>query len=109
MILASQLITHRNPRYWTEPDAFRPERWSNGETDALPKFAYFPFGGGNRICIGENFAWTEAVLLLATLARRVRFRALDLSPVPLDPLVTLRPGRPILMQVEPRWSLVPVP
>ena len=109
VIIASQLVTHRNPHYWSEPEAFRPERWSNGETDKLPKFAYFPFGGGNRICIGENFAWTEAVLLLATLARRFRFRALDLSPVPLDPLVTLRPGRPILMKVEPRRSLVPTP
>ena len=99
VVLTSQLVTHRNPRYWTEPDAFRPERWSNGETGALPRGAYFPFGGGNRICIGESFAWTEAVLVLATLARRTRFRALDLTPVPLDPLVTLRPGRPIAMQV----------
>ena len=101
-MLASQIVTHRNPRFWREPDAFRPERWSNGESAALPRGAYFPFGGGNRICIGESFAWTEAVLVLATLARRVRFRALDLSPVPLEPLVTLRPGRPIRMRVEAR-------
>jgi cytochrome P450 len=102
VIIASPLVTHRNPRFWNEPDAFRPERWSNGETAALPKCAYFPFGGGNRICIGESFAWTEAVLVLATIARRVRFRGLDFSPVPLEPLVTLRPGRPIEMQVELR-------
>ena len=108
VVLISQIVTHRNPRYWHEPDAFRPERWSNGETAALPRFAYFPFGGGNRICIGESFAWTEAVLVLATLARRLRFRALDLSPVPLDPLVTLRPGRPIRMRVEPRRAAVSV-
>ena len=93
VLLAAQIVTHRNPRCWNEPEAFRPERWSNGETAALPRFAYFPFGGGNRICIGESFAWTEAVLVLATLARRVRFHGLDPSPVPLDPLVTLRPGR----------------
>src|ERR1700733_3403881 len=102
VLLTSQIVTHRHPRFWHEPEAFRPERWSNGETERLPRFAYFPFGGGNRVCIGEGFAWTEGVLVLATLARRIRFRPLDLSPVPLDPLVTLRPGRPIRMQVEAR-------
>jgi cytochrome P450 len=100
--LVSQLVTHRNPRFWREPDAFRPERWSNSETAALPRFAYFPFGGGNRICIGESFAWTEAVLVLATLARRVRFVGIDPEPVPLDPVVTLRPRRPIRMRVGAR-------
>jgi cytochrome P450 len=104
VVLVSQLVTHRNPRFWREPDAFRPERWSNGETAGLPRFAYFPFGGGNRICIGESFAWTEAVLVLATLARRARFRGTDASPVPLEPLVTLRPGRPIRMRVEARHA-----
>jgi len=90
--IASQQRTHRNPRFWREPDAFRPERWSNGETAELPKFAYFPFGGGNRICIGEPFAWTEAVLVLATIARRWRFSpAPGLHEVPTEPLVTLRP------------------
>ena len=108
VLLASQLVTHRNPRYWIEPERFRPERWSNGETERLPRFAYFPFGGGNRVCIGEGFAWTEAVLVLATLARRVRFQALDLSPVPLDPLVTLRPGRAIRMRAEFRTAHVSV-
>jgi cytochrome P450 len=108
VLLAAQIVTHRNPRYWKEPDAFRPERWSNGETAALPRGAYFPFGGGTRICIGESFAWTEAVLVLATLARRVRFAALDPSPVPLDPLVTLRPGRPVRMRVAARRAEVSV-
>ena len=102
IILMAQIVTHRNPRFWKLPEAFRPEHWSNGETERLPRFAYFPFGGGNRVCIGESFAWTEAVLVLATLARRVRLVGLDLSPVPLDPLVTLRPGRPIAMRVETR-------
>jgi cytochrome P450 len=108
VVLTSQLITHVNPRLWIEPKAFRPERWSNGETDRLPRFAYFPFGGGNRVCIGESFAWTEAVLVLATLARRVRFRGLDPAPVPIDPLVTLRPGRPIRMRAEFRRAHVSV-
>jgi cytochrome P450 len=99
---AAPIITHKNPRWWREPEAFRPERWSNGETADLPRGAYFPFGGGSRICIGESFAWTEAILVLATLARRFRFEALDEVPVPLDPRVTLRPGRPIRMRVHPR-------
>lgn len=102
IVLASEIVTHRNPAYWTEPEAFRPERWSNGETTNLPRGAYFPFGGGTRICIGEGFAWTEAILLLATLARRYRFHATDTTPVPLEPLVTLRPGRSIGMPVEER-------
>src|ERR1700722_5175287 len=100
VVLTSQIVPHRNPRFWHEPHAFRPERWSNGETAALPRGAYFPFGGGNRICVGESFAWTEAVLVLATIAHRVRLHALDLSPIPLQPLVTLRPGRPVRMRVE---------
>jgi cytochrome P450 len=108
VILMSQLVTQRNSRWWTEPDAFRPERWSNGETAALPRGAYFPFGGGTRICIGEGFAWTEAVLLLAALARRVRFRLVDPSPVPLEPLVTLRPGRALRMRVEARAAALAV-
>jgi cytochrome P450 len=108
VVLVSQLVTHRNPRLWREPDAFRPERWSNGETAGLPRFAYFPFGGGNRVCIGESFAWTEAVLVLAALARRVRFRGVEAAEVPLEPLVTLRPGRPIAMRVETRRTAVSV-
>jgi cytochrome P450 len=103
IVIAAQLVMHRNPLYWREPDAFRPERWSNGETDALPRFAYFPFGGGNRVCIGENFAWTEAVLVLAAIARRVRFRpAPGLTDVPMQPLVTLRPETAIPLVVATR-------
>jgi cytochrome P450 len=107
VVLACQLVTHRDPRFWREPAAFRPERWSNGETASLPKFAYFPFGGGNRLCIGETFAWTETVLVLATIARRLRFRAApDLGPVPPQPLVTLRPGA--LVRMEADWRDSPV-
>ncbi len=105
--IASQLLTHRNPRFWREPDAFRPERWSNGETAELPKFAYFPFGGGNRICIGESFAWTEAILVLATIARRWRFTpAAGVREVPTEPLVTLRPKTAIPLVAATRPALV---
>ena len=105
--IASQLLVHRDERYWREPDAFRPGRWSNGETADLPKFAYFPFGGGNRRCIGESFAWTEAVLVLATIARRWHFApAPGLTEVPTAPLVTLRPKTQIPLVAAPRPALV---
>jgi cytochrome P450 len=103
IVIASQWITHRDARWWHEPEAFRPERWTNGETAALPKFAYFPFGGGTRVCIGEAFAWTELVLVLATIAQRRRFiLEPDAVPMPPQPSVTLRPIRPVRMRVAPR-------
>ena len=106
--IAAPLLTHRDPALWREPEAFRPERWSNGETDGLPRYAYRPFGGGNRVCIGEAFAWTEAVLMLAAVVHRVRLTPVDPSPLPLAPIITLRPGRPVLMRVEARRQPVPV-
>jgi cytochrome P450 len=103
IVIASQWIMHRDPRFWREPAAFRPERWSNGETETLPKFAYFPFGAGTRVCIGEAFAWTELVLVLATIAQRNRFTLLpDSLALPPQPSVTLRPSRSINARVESR-------
>jgi len=88
LVLASQWVVHRDPRWWDDADAFRPERWL---TDSRrPKYVYFPFGGGNRVCIGESFAWTEAILLLATIAQRWRFTAVT-TPVR-EPRITLRPA-----------------
>jgi cytochrome P450 len=101
IVIASQWITHRDPRFWREPDAFRPERWTNGETDALPKFAYFPFGGGTRVCIGEAFAWTELVLVLAAIAQRYRFTLTSQTRAVIpQPSVTLRPSAAIVMQAN---------
>ena len=97
---ASPYITHRNPRWFPDPDAFRPERWAALED--LPKFAYFPFGGGTRVCIGETFAWTEAVLALATLAQRWSFSLVPGTKIALVPLVTIRPKYPLLMTPRSR-------
>lgn len=76
LVLTSQWVVHRDPRWWPEAEAFRPERWlesgigdQGSGTRARPKFAYFPFGGGARLCIGESFAWTEAILSLRMSAR----------------------------------------
>ncbi len=97
LVITSQWIAHHDPRWWNEPDAFKPERWQSPST--RPKYAYFPFGGGSRICIGESFAWTEAILLLATIAQRWRFVA-GTAPR-LEPRITLRP-KGLVMQAQPR-------
>ena len=70
---------------------FQPERWTPEAKEARPKFSYFPFGGGNRVCIGEQFAWLEGVLVLATLARQWRLRLASGRAIELQPIVTLRP------------------
>ena len=75
LILMSQWVMHRDPRWWPDPDALRPRALARGLPRA-PRFAYFPFGGGNRLCIGESFAWSEAIVIVAALAQRWRF-ALD--------------------------------
>ena len=87
LVIVSQWIAHHDPRWWEAPNDFRPERWQSPA--ARPKYAYFPFGGGSRICIGESFAWTEAILLLATIAQRWRFVA-GTAPTR-EPRITLRP------------------
>ena len=89
LILMSQWIVHRDPRYWPEPERFDPSRWA-GEAKGRPRFAYFPFGGGTRICVGESFAWTEAMLALATIAQRWRLVLDPAHPVEPQPLITLR-------------------
>jgi cytochrome P450 len=99
IVVLSPYVSHRDARYFPRPDSFEPERWLG---EAPPKFAYFPFGGGNRRCIGEPFAWMEGVLALATIARRMRLPRVDASDVETLPLVTLRPRTPIRARVELR-------
>jgi cytochrome P450 len=100
-VFASQAVTHRSRKYWDEPDAFRPERWID-ETARKPKFAYFPFGGGNRVCIGEPFAWMEGVLLIATIAARFTLQLIDATPVRTQTLVSIRPRTAIRLRVRER-------
>jgi len=101
-VITSQYITHRDPRFWPDPERFDPERWTPEAQAERPKFAYFPFGGGPRICIGEQFAWMEGVLVLATIAQRWRLRAASPEEVHPRPLITLRPGSAVRMVVEER-------
>jgi cytochrome P450 len=89
LVLVSQWVTHRDPRFWPDPEKFDPLRFTSDAKAQRPKMAYFPFGGGGRVCIGESFAWMEGVLLLATIAQRWRFeRGPDVDPAA---FITLRP------------------
>lgn len=101
-ILMSQWVTHRDPRYFPEPLAFRPERWLDGLAARLPAHAYFPFGGGPRRCIGQGFALMEASLVAATLAQRFRFELEMGQTIVPEPLVTLRPRGGIRMRIHLR-------
>jgi cytochrome P450 len=103
-IMMSQWTMHRDARYFDEPDSFRPERWESGLESRLPRFAYFPFGGGPRKCIGSNFAMLEAILVLATIAQRFRFDLLPGQVIVPEPLITLRPKHGIRMRLQERYS-----
>jgi cytochrome P450 len=134
IVLMSPWVVHRDPRWWTHPERFAPERWTAAPwqsgapyppgapaqlqpgpqpgapqpgftqtSDATrPKFSYFPFGGGTRVCIGERFAWAEGVLVLAALAQRWKLKLVPGHPVETLPVITLRARYGMKMIVEPR-------
>jgi len=102
MVLMSQYIMHRDPRFHPEPQRFDPERWQPQVAATRPKFSYFPFGGGTRICIGEQFAWMEGILILATIAQRWKLRYLGSSPPDIEPRITLRPAGSVSMRIDRR-------
>ena len=101
-VLISQLIMHRDARYFPEPLRFDPDRWSANDPRgaSLPRFAYFPFGGGPRVCVGAGFGMMEAVLLLATIAQQFRIQIAPGQKVKVQPTVTLRPrnGIPVTLK-----------
>src|SRR5256885_1005264 len=98
----AQWVVHRDARWFEEPEEFRPERWEGDLLKRLPRFAYFPFGGGPRQCIGNSFATMEAALVLATIAQRFRIRLVAEHPVVPMPTITLRPRHGIRVIVESR-------
>jgi len=106
-VLLSPWVLHRDPRFFETPDAFRPERWADGLAQHLPRFAYVPFGGGQRTCIGSGFAMLEATLLLASIAQRFSLQLAEPSRrlVPL-PVVTLRPRGSVPMTLSARRTAV---
>lgn len=101
-VFISQWVMHRDPRYFERPEEFRPERWTEEFETQLPKFAYFPFGGGPRVCVGASFASMEAALLLATIAQRYRLALVPGHPVKPLASVTLRPKHGIRVTLHQR-------
>src|SRR6185369_16332613 len=95
-------VMHNDARYFPDPFRFDPERWTSIERESRPKFSYFPFGGGPRVCIGEQFAWMEGVLLIATIAQRWKMRLEPGHVVEPKPMITLRPKYGMRMIVESR-------
>lgn len=100
-LFAFQWVTHRDARFFDDPAAFKPERWNGELSEQLPKYAYFPFGGGPRQCIGNYFAMMEIVLLLATIGQRFRFELTE-EKVEVLPVLSLRPKSGIKAVVEKR-------
>lgn len=102
IVLMSQAVMHYDPRYWDNPEQFDPERWTPEAEAARPKFAYFPFGGGPRVCIGEQFAWMEEMLLLAALGQQWTMRLAPGQVIATQPIITLRPKFGMRMVLEQR-------
>jgi cytochrome P450 len=102
MVLFSQYIVHRDPRWFPHPERFWPERFAAEAKAARPRFAYFPFGGGGRQCIGESFAWMEATLALSTIAQRWRLALVPGQTIVPQPKITLRPRNGIRVIAVPR-------
>ena len=103
-IAISQFLLHRDPKWFPEPEAFKPERWVNDFDKTLPRCAYMPFGEGPRVCIGQYFAMMEAVLLLACFVQRYHFELARDPKLELAPSITLRPVGGIQMRVTKRKS-----
>src|SRR5437899_2610821 len=101
-VAMAQWVVHRDSRWYDAPEEFRPERWENDLMKRLPRFAYFPFGGGPRQCIGNTFALMEATLILATIARTFRLRLVANHPVVPLASITLRPRHGVRVTFEAR-------
>ncbi|HXU35419.1 MAG TPA: cytochrome P450 [Blastocatellia bacterium] len=102
IVLLSQFVTHHDERYYVEPEKFDPDRWLPEARASRPKYSYFPFGGGPRLCIGEQFAWMEGILILAVIAQKWKLRLVPGHPVKTQPLITLRPKNGMKMVIEGR-------
>jgi cytochrome P450 len=101
-ILISPWVLHRHARLWSEPDMFDPERFLSGRREQISRYAYLPFGAGPRVCLGMGFAMQEAVVVLATLVKHLRFERADNHPIRLRQCITLQTDAPLWMRVERR-------
>ena len=100
IVAINQWVMHQHPRFWPDPFRFDPDRWNAEAAAARPRYAYFPFGGGPRICMGAQFALLEAKLVLAALLRRWRFTLADEQRVEIAPVLTLRPRDGVRMRLD---------
>jgi cytochrome P450 len=100
-VLMSQWVVQRDERWFREPRRFRPERWLSGECEDLPRFAYFPFGGGPRVCVGQHFALLELLLVVARIGQAFVLERIPAELAP-KPVITLRPGGPVNFRVRRR-------
>jgi cytochrome P450 len=101
-VVISPYLLHRHETLWSAPEQFRPERFLPGARETIERYAYLPFGAGPRVCIGQQFAMVEAVIVLAALLRRLRFAyAGEEAPMPVQ-RITLRPREGMPMRVTPR-------
>ena len=101
-VFMCQWASHRDPRYFPDPEKFIPERWEAGLAKRLPKYAYYPFGGGPRVCIGNTFALMEAAILLATVGQRYKFTLAEDAVIDVNPQITLLPayGIPAVLELR---------
>jgi cytochrome P450 len=104
LVVTSPYVTQRMPDLWPAPEAYRPERFSPEEAAGRRRYAYYPFGGGPRLCIGNGFAMTEASLIIATVAQRFTLRNTSERPIVVEPGVTLRPKHGLEMKIERRLN-----
>jgi cytochrome P450 len=102
IVFTSPYVTHRHPEFWPNPEGFDPDRFTAEQTAQRHKFAYFPFGGGPRLCIGREFALMEAHLIIAQVAQRYRLHLVAGHPVEPEPMVTLRPRHGLKMTLHRR-------
>lgn len=100
LIVISPYVIHRHPQFWEDAEAFLPQRFLHGRERAIPRYAYIPFGGGPRLCIGNNFAMIEGSLILAGVTQRYWLELAAESPIRVDPLVTLRPHHGLPMRLR---------
>jgi cytochrome P450 len=103
--IMSPWVVHRDPAQFPAPETFDPQRWRDDLQRRLPRFAYFPFGGGPRVCIGNRFAMMEAKLVLATLLQRFRFEPVSQAPLALAPSATLRPRDGVRLRLRAARAL----
>jgi cytochrome P450 len=104
LVMLPQWGVHRDPRWYDDPETFNPDRWTNDRVSDRPNYAYFPFGGGPRHCIGKHLSMLEAQMILATVAQNYRLRLAPEQSAELDfaPSLTMHPSEPIRMEVQRR-------